>query len=103
MRLHMLLQRCHTLICLTWPCDCLHSPPGVVHLPHLSSGYLYLCFQFVCCQFVLFVKSNSVLSQLLLFPSLSFFCPCCHNKQWYFNTVCIWVLPEMLYLQCFWC
>jgi hypothetical protein len=29
---------------------------------------------------------------------LSFACSCCCNKHCYFNTVCIWVLPEIWYI-----
>jgi hypothetical protein len=128
---------------------CLSPPPSRCRPSSpLSPGYLYLCSLFVCSKFV-FVKSTSVLSQFLLFPSLSFsgppgfdpclsclwaclpdlsayhwpwawlpFCtvahysglstpdcldllfafPCCCNKHCYFNTVCIWVLPETWYL-----
>jgi hypothetical protein len=54
----------------------LSPPPSSCHpSSQLSPVYLYLCFLFVCCQFVLFVKSTSgFVSQLLIFP-VSLFSP----------------------------
>jgi hypothetical protein len=48
----------------------LSPPPSRCRLSSpLSTVYLYLCSLFVCCQFILFVKSTSgFVSQLLLFP-----------------------------------
>ena len=64
---------CHTLICFTCLCDCLHSTISRCH-PYspLSPVYLYLCSLLDCCQFVLFVRVNQrFVSQLLLFPGKS--------------------------------
>ena len=43
----VITAKCHTLICFTCLCACLHPPPGVSHLPSLSPVYLYLCSLFV--------------------------------------------------------
>ena len=44
---------CHTLICFTCLCACLHPPSRSRPPSLLSPVHLYLCSLFVCCQFVL--------------------------------------------------
>jgi hypothetical protein len=64
-------RNCHTLICFTCPCACLHPPPGVAHLPHLSPGYLYLGFLSVPVCLVCQVNQRFSLSSC--FPQSLFF------------------------------
>jgi hypothetical protein len=70
---------CHTLICFTCLCACLHTLPGVVNLPHYPQC-IYLCSLFVCGQFLLFYEtyqysSSSCFLVLTFLPALTLSLP----------------------------
>ena len=85
---------CHTLICFTCPCDCLHPPSRCHRSSLLPSVYLYRCSLFVCRQFVLSCQVNQRFSKLLfflvsLFESSRFWPFAYHDTE----PACLTILP----------